>query len=709
MTARSTVELSKKVSEKSEVLINTFSAKHKDFDEFFLELIVSAKHSLHVLFEETYGDIYTDNAKVFMKFFDNLKLYYEGGVVDFTDIFDSFFITLMQQVFKLMNPSYEMDENYMQCIGDNINVIRPFADLPQKLSNQIQRSFVAARTFVQALKTGERVSQSLSRIYPTTHCTKSIMKIMHCSKCSGHVTVKPCKNTCLNVLQGCLCDYDDKFNAVWNQYLDTMMNVLDRLEGPFDMESVLSPLDVKISEAIMMLQENKKPISESVFQQCGVPPESNISLAFDLTGLSMMNFGNVRPGFGMSGGNTRDPPLRSENFDLSSFHFYENKQRDLGSESSDISTKVGDDNFDLSGLSNLKFTTNTDTNFKPRRQSGKIRDKRSLDTKEAKKKKKNVARRRRRKKRRRHHRVRDISTSKQSQDYGKFFQKMNEPTRLTNLAKEMKTAQASAKHFWKNLPVDMCDEKSELVAQHNCWNGQTVSKTSEEVISNDSGQGCNSKIYGNASKVPDIAIRQQLVALKEVTAKLWHAHRGIDPAFEDLEIPIANLAVELGSGEGSADDTSKIDKETSLDEQSKHPSKVEKGNVIKKLKDLEESQIKLIKHALGKSVSQRATLKDIKSRILKHPQLQLDNDQNKNLKMGRYGNLTKSEQQILHEIFDITRDSSTDDKDALPTDKNTATDRPIRTTSGASTVTSTTFFILVLCSIAHMFHWVIDQ
>ena len=39
-----------------------------------------------------------------------------------------------------------------------------------------------------------------------------------------------------------------------------MKQLADRLEGPFNIEAVVDPIDVKISEAIMILQE-KQPES----------------------------------------------------------------------------------------------------------------------------------------------------------------------------------------------------------------------------------------------------------------------------------------------------------------------------------------------------------------------------------------------------------------------------------------------------------------
>ena len=45
---------------------------------------------------------------------------------------------------------------------------------------------------------------------------------------------------------------------------DALMKLADRLEGPFNIESVVDPIDVKISDAIMNFQENSQTVSSKV-------------------------------------------------------------------------------------------------------------------------------------------------------------------------------------------------------------------------------------------------------------------------------------------------------------------------------------------------------------------------------------------------------------------------------------------------------------
>lgn len=46
--------------------------------------------------------------------------------------------------------------------------------------------------------------------------------------------------------------------------LDAMLMVAERLEGPFNIESVMDPIDVKISDAIMNMQDNSVQVSQKV-------------------------------------------------------------------------------------------------------------------------------------------------------------------------------------------------------------------------------------------------------------------------------------------------------------------------------------------------------------------------------------------------------------------------------------------------------------
>jgi len=102
----------------------------------------------------------------------------------------------------------------------------------------------------------------------------------------------------MNIFKGCLANQAD-LNYEWNQYIDALMKVANRLEGPFNIESVVDPIDVKISEAIMNFQENSETVSTKVFQGCGTPRVSRKKRGTD----GVLNVGEQAAA--PSGGDTR--------------------------------------------------------------------------------------------------------------------------------------------------------------------------------------------------------------------------------------------------------------------------------------------------------------------------------------------------------------------------------------------------------------------
>lgn len=46
---------------------------------------------------------------------------------------------------------------YLSCVSQTMKKLQPFGDVPRKLSEQLRRSFVATRTYAQALKSGRQI------------------------------------------------------------------------------------------------------------------------------------------------------------------------------------------------------------------------------------------------------------------------------------------------------------------------------------------------------------------------------------------------------------------------------------------------------------------------------------------------------------------------------------------------------------------------
>ncbi|KAM6952518.1 glypican-4 isoform 2-T2 [Lycodopsis pacificus] len=414
LSQQSHTEIKAPVSRLSTNLQSTFRQRHDHFDKFFRELLKNAEVSLHNMFVRTYGMMYVQNAELFKNFFEALTRYYVSGsaAVNLDSMLSDFWADLLERMFRLVNVQYEFSDAYMDCVSRHTDQLQPFGDVPRKLRIQLTRAFVASRTFVRGLTLMPEVVNKVSTVSASPSCVRASMKMLYCPYCSGQVALKPCQNYCLNVLRGCLANQAD-LDTEWNNFLDAMLSLADRLEGPFNFESVMEPIDVKISDAIMNMQENSMQVSQKVFQGCGQPKPST---AFRSTR-------SIKD----TGFNGRFRPYSPD----------------------------------------ARPTTAAGT---------------SLD-------------------------------------------------RLTN---DVKKKLKHAKKFWSTLPETVCAGER-IAPGDDCWNGTAKSRYESVVIGNGlANQVSNPDVDVDITK-PDIVIRSQIAALKEMTSWLKAAHSGNDISIDNDE------------------------------------------------------------------------------------------------------------------------------------------------------------------------------
>uniref|UniRef100_A0A8C2EXZ9 Glypican 6a n=1 Tax=Cyprinus carpio TaxID=7962 RepID=A0A8C2EXZ9_CYPCA len=268
-------DFGKLVDENSHTIRTIFTSRHKKFDEFFLELLDNSEKSLNDMFVRTYGKLYTHNSEMFEDLFSELKRYYTGGNVNLEEVLNDFWSRLLERMFQLLNSQYTFTDDYLECISKYTDQLKPFGDVPRKLKAQVTKAFIAARSFVQGLMVGREVANRVAKVNISPGCSKALTKMLYCPYCGGLPGLKPCANYCQNVMRGCLANQAD-LDPEWNLFIDAMLLVADRLEGPFNIESVMEPIDVKISEAIMTMQDNSMQVSSKVFQGCGHPKPTGI-------------------------------------------------------------------------------------------------------------------------------------------------------------------------------------------------------------------------------------------------------------------------------------------------------------------------------------------------------------------------------------------------------------------------------------------------
>ncbi|KAL0973619.1 hypothetical protein UPYG_G00207230 [Umbra pygmaea] len=258
------------IEDTSQFLLTTFTQRHRKFDEFFRELIDLSEKSMNQMFTKTYGRLFTQNANVFQELFVELRRYYSGGSVSLTEVLSDFWSRLVERVFSLVNPQYQFSEEYLECVSKHAEQLQPFGDLPRKLRVQVSRALIAARALVQGLATGRDIVNKAVKLSAGAECVSALMRQWYCPLCRGMPSLRPCHSLCLNVMKGCLANRAD-LDTEWNNFIDAMYQVSEKLEGPFNMELAVDSISVKVSEAIMHMQENSVTTSAKVFQGCGNP------------------------------------------------------------------------------------------------------------------------------------------------------------------------------------------------------------------------------------------------------------------------------------------------------------------------------------------------------------------------------------------------------------------------------------------------------
>ncbi|CAD7683958.1 unnamed protein product [Nyctereutes procyonoides] len=261
------------VEENGSFLVHTLASRHRKFDEIFREMLLSSEHSLALLFHRSFGHLYSQHAPVFSGLFSRLRDYYERSGEGLDDALVDFWAQLLERLFPLLHPQYIFSPDYLFCLtrlaSSADDSLKPFGDIPRRLYLQITRALVAARAFIQGLETGRDVVSEALKVPMSEGCKRAVMRLTGCPLCRGVPSLPPCRGFCFNVANGCL--RNQGLDPDWEAYLDALLLLAEKLQGSFSFELAARSIGVKISEALMYLQDNSVAVSAQVFQQCGNP------------------------------------------------------------------------------------------------------------------------------------------------------------------------------------------------------------------------------------------------------------------------------------------------------------------------------------------------------------------------------------------------------------------------------------------------------
>ncbi|KAM7379284.1 hypothetical protein PAMP_004849 [Pampus punctatissimus] len=235
---------------------------------YFLELLNRSAITLQETFSQNWGSLYTQNSQLFSDLYTDLRHYYRGSNINLEEVLNEFWARLLEKLFYQANKQYFIGEDYLECVSKQIETLRPFGDIPRELNMKVTSTFVAARSFVQALVVSGEVVRKVSQVPLREECMRAMMKMTYCPHCRGMASARPCANYCSNVMKGCLANQAD-LNTEWRHLAETMMQVADRFDGSSGVEVVVLSLHSRISHAMVTMRENINTINSKLFQACG--------------------------------------------------------------------------------------------------------------------------------------------------------------------------------------------------------------------------------------------------------------------------------------------------------------------------------------------------------------------------------------------------------------------------------------------------------
>lgn len=245
----------------------SLNAQYRSFDTYFLELLDRSERWLEENFVKALGSLYTPNAGVFRDLYADLRRYYRGTPLNLEEALDEFWMRLLERLLKVSDPSLVSDD-FLDCASKQTEALRPFGEAPRELKARLVRVLVAARAFVQGLNIAGEVVRKVSQVPLSPECNRAIMKLVYCPHCRGLGSTKPCSNYCKNVMKGCLANQAD-LDTEWQNLIDTMLQVASALGAEPSMDVVLHSIPVRISEAVVHIQENMELYTSKVVQACG--------------------------------------------------------------------------------------------------------------------------------------------------------------------------------------------------------------------------------------------------------------------------------------------------------------------------------------------------------------------------------------------------------------------------------------------------------
>ncbi|KAK0395546.1 hypothetical protein QR680_001331 [Steinernema hermaphroditum] len=299
MEDEATVRFESMIKQRVGTLREFFDTQTKKFQGLFRDSLKAAFVDLDQMFALTYGPFYLSHSQIFEDFFERLSNAFSTTLhLDPVRlILDDFYRTLYRTIFGLMNPLYKIGAKEEKCLNEIYGDVRPFGDLTESVERRLLRTFNIWKSFLKVMQEMHNLVDNMVTVNLPPSCVTSVSRLLFCPVCSGesHLTL-PCLSHCLETFESCL-EEPMIIDSQWNALIDMMIRMSDRLSRVHEPKSVLQPVIVDISDAVMAFQERGQVISQIIigrcFQRMNAKEKRSVNEIISATRKQTQSLGNI--------------------------------------------------------------------------------------------------------------------------------------------------------------------------------------------------------------------------------------------------------------------------------------------------------------------------------------------------------------------------------------------------------------------------------
>lgn len=112
---------------------------------------------------------------------------------------------------------------FIVCVSNHMSEMRPFGDVPHKLTQQLKRSFVATRTFYKSVVKGMELLKGVPSVRMEDECLQQLVRMQMCGICRYKKTA--CSMYCTDTLNLCL-RHHVQLNEAWDNFIGSYKTTL---------------------------------------------------------------------------------------------------------------------------------------------------------------------------------------------------------------------------------------------------------------------------------------------------------------------------------------------------------------------------------------------------------------------------------------------------------------------------------------------------